>query len=348
MGWIGGKTVDNTTKAITGLNWNDTMNKYGIMPKNWGNYLNPGYFGGSYVNEWLFDKPGRRLIETFMRTSDGANMFENLEDVNRSFFKPIAISFTPNIPKEKRIEMLKRPAAIIKYIALGKRTPGIYYNTFSYINTPYSGIYGLSPYYDRMFSQNGYKNGDLIDAFLYKKPMKIEGLEKDPLNDKGVFDSYVAKKYPNKEIPTYQVTSKNATWDDTNIPQHPNQQSIQPLIGAAPKGDMGSIQIRPGLDINTAGHLKVKGTNNTFQQQDIWKFDADEYMKRWGNAYMQQAPFKWDKKSSFKNNIISFNNSKVKPLLTRKLANTALQTVDYYGTPVITKSPWFITPFGGN
>lgn len=39
---------------------------------------------------------------------------------------------------------------------------------------------------------------------------------------------------------------------------------------------------------------------------------------------------------------------KVKPLLIKKLANIALQTVDYYGTPVITKSPWFITPFGGN
>lgn len=78
------------------------------------------------------------------------------------------------------------------------------------------------------------------------------------------------------------------------------------------------------------------------------KLTYNKQKKRWENAYMQQTPFKWDKKRSFKNNIISFNNSKVKPLLIKKLANIALQTVDYYGTPVITKSPWFITPFGGN
>ena len=45
------------------------------------------------------------------------------------------------------------------------------------------------------------------------------------------------------------------------------------------------------------------------------KLTYNKQKKRWGNAYIQQTPFKWDKKNSFKNNIISFNNSKVKPLL---------------------------------
>lgn len=78
------------------------------------------------------------------------------------------------------------------------------------------------------------------------------------------------------------------------------------------------------------------------------KLTYNKQKKRWKNAFPQQTPFKWDKTNSFKNNIITFNNSKVKPLLTKGLAKTILQTVDYYGTPVITKSPWFITPKLGN
>lgn len=78
------------------------------------------------------------------------------------------------------------------------------------------------------------------------------------------------------------------------------------------------------------------------------KLTYNKQKKRWRKAFTQQTPFKWDKASSFKNNIISFTDSKVKPSFIKGLANIGLQTVDYYGTPVITKSPWFITPKLGN
>lgn len=78
-----------------------------------------------------------------------------------------------------------------------------------------------------------------------------------------------------------------------------------------------------GYAVDAAGHLKREGHLFTDryiklnQVQDIWKFNPNDYLKKW-NRHI-------DIKSKLENYII----------------NKGLHEIDRLGTPVITKTDWF-------
>ena len=77
------------------------------------------------------------------------------------------------------------------------------------------------------------------------------------------------------------------------------------------------------VSLNVAGHLARKGTTSSgtpvIQRQDIWKFNADEYLQKW----LEKDP-----------------GYKKMPLFMKKAAKWGLQEVDRLGTPVISRTKW--------
>lgn len=238
----------------------------------------------------------RRAIETAMRTS---NKHDGLSNITKGIKN---IMSNPNDNK-------KRIFSIAKYIISGKKTgPKGYYNSFSNIDDA-----GRINYYDGF--ENSYDKidgNDIIDAFLYKKPIdKRYGLKLS--NDGyGPHSKYVLEKYKNKDIPVYKIDRFDDVSTEDVIPLSQWEGQDRPF----PETTTGKI-------LDAGGHLIQNGVYDdayhAVRVQDIWKFNPDEYIKKY-----------------FRNNS--------KPTLKQKLIKKGLQEVDRLGTPIITKTNWFIDP----
>ena len=293
-GVAGMEAVNMATKATTGKTWGEQVSQStGVSPE-FGEILNPGAYAPTYLKN-----VAKRGVETAMRTTTWANPIEDIVGGIKEI-----ITHDP-----------KRAASIGNYILTGTQLGSKgYYNSLrpDYINY-YSGFRQFGPF-------NYLPENDLIDAFLYKKPISPKfGVKKLNTKDYGVHTDYVKKYYPDKDIQVYEILPGEGIPITKNIPEAPD---IKKVTGSQFESPFNSTT---GWTPNVAGHLREHSydltAHNMIRAQDIWKFNPDEYMAKWGHQFP----------TSNKANL---------------LAKLGLKTVNHLGTPVIIRTKWFsdITP----
>ena len=297
-GVAGMEAVNMATKATTGKTWGEQVSQStGVSPE-FGEILNFGAYAPTYLKN-----VAKRGIETAMRTTFLPNPIDKVRQG-----ATYIINHDPT-----------RVAAIGNYILTGvKLGKKGYYNSFSpgYINY-YNGFIKHGPF-------NYLPENDLIDAFLYKKPISPKfGVKKLDTKDYGVHTDYVKKYYPDKDIQVYETSPQDAMVEvpEEYIPEVP---VIKKIKGSQNETLFGTNE---GWIPNVAGHLREHSYDltghNMIRGQDIWKFNPSEYMAKW--KYWFSTANKAD-----------------------LLAKLGLKTVDHLGTPVITRTRWISdkTPLG--
>lgn len=293
-GVAGMAAVNGATKATTGKTWGEQVSQStGVSPE-FGEILNPGVYAPTYLKN-----VAKREIETAMRTTGVPNPIGKI------------VSGIKDIIKHDP----KRALSIGNYILTGSRLGNKgYYNSFSSAPEVY--------YYTGFFSSPdappetwlSFKNeNDLIDAFLYKKPISPKfGMKKLDTKDYGVHTDYVKKYYPDKDIQVYETLPDVSTVPIKDIPEVPTIKRVQ---GSA-EDEIFTTQ--KGWIPDVAGHLEEYSYDltghNMIRGQDIWKYNPSDYMARWGS------------------NI----SSKPEKLIYK----LGLKAVDNLGTPVITRTRW--------
>lgn len=298
-GYAGGKATDRITEALTGDDWSTFAQEQGT-PSLVADFSNPGglIFGG-LGSKWATDAE-RRGIEVFMRTSGGA--------VN-------PIPFVSNGWKKAN---RNRKEAVLDYVLTG-------YKPKSHGKGYYTSLRPDSRKYYQ--GTNGTMGGepaiagadDIIDAFLYKKDIDPRfGLHRIYGADAGMHTPYVSKNYPNKDIPVYEQAANRRMW----APVTSNKRGIQ---WDNPVGtDENDVFVNPellGKGVDVGGYLMRRGVLNgkpVYQAQDIWKFNPEDYMKKW-----------------LTNNPNPSFTDKLKSILMRM----GLRETDVLGTPILTRTP---------
>ena len=295
-----------------------------------GESLNPGGWFGSYKNlanaaNTIYrplinykDNVERRAIETAMRTTSSYDP------------SPMIVSGLYNSIKSDK----KRLFDISKYILFNKKTgPKGYYNSLA----PYKGNsvkQGIA-YYDGYGITGSIDADDMIDAFLYQKKIDPKyQLQQIFPDDYGIHTDYVKKYYPNKKIQQYQTIPEK--WDSDIVV---NDSDVTPL-GEEPHTN-GFLYNTAAGSPNVAGNrLRVGVTKDgklAVSGQDIWKFNKDQYRKKW-----------IEKQGG---GIINYENvpkvvrrilpSKLLYKTYNKILDFGLGEVDRLGNPIIIKTPWF-------
>lgn len=186
-----------------------------------------------------------------------------------------------------------------------KANPKKKFGVTSYISTGI-GYNTLAPEAYTGF-QKAAKGNDMIDAFLYSKTINPSYNVKKVDYDYGPHSDYIRTTYPYKDIPVYENTSTIDFFTNKPKKSATNITSTFDWKGANNNLDFGNN----GVD--AAGHLVQEGTSNgkqIYRAQDIWKFNPNEYKKKWNS-------FELDKK-----------------------AILGLKLLDYLGTPIIVRTPW--------
>ena len=250
--------------------------------------------------------PGKRLIETFLRTGDGA----------------------PNPLEEVQFRW-----PTVNYILFGKsprlrklfRVPMMHYGDNSWSATLGPNIY--KPLYkgilgNKISFRKGY--GDIVDAYLYGTPIdpriaipskNNDGLEffADYINDNG---------YSNRPLQQYDAISDIGVVD-------PSQYSNIDILGTSSfhdtpdnyfGGEDGPVFGNKYGTIDVGGHHRQYGLVNgrpVVRGFDIWKFNSKDYMKKWSSVMgLKKSPFK------------------------KWAISKGLDLVDKAGQPIIFKDTW--------
>lgn len=268
--------------------------------------------------------PKKRFVELGLRTSSEQN--------------PMPIGWKTFKQELKGKEGgKKRLGAQLLYfltnIKLGKKG---FYNSFAPIKDGKIQTYGgfvANPQFDSSripyYPQLEKGQFDLIDTFLYgKTPDPIFNLKKVDSKDFGVFDSYIKKNYPKKNIPIFELQDRDATVVPAKIVKITGNTAADDIVGTFEKAgdrlyteylpDVGGHQIEEGITL---------GGDKVFRNSDIWKFKPKDYTRKW---------------LSGKNE--STNTSTLKKLKEKLKAMgmyEVLKIVDSAGTPVITRTNWF-------
>lgn len=271
----------------------------------------------------------RRAVETAMRTTDLKNP---IPEIISGFKRTLSDSYEGGIPRLLNIG---------KYILTGQRTgPKGYYNSlaeyFNYntsspkTNTFLNNLFrpsGQSRAYTGFLDGLAYRpyikfeGNDYIDAFLYNKTIDPRyGLRLVDTNDFGVHSNYIANRYGPKasQIKIYEPVSN----DSRVVSQIDKSKLMDYKVtgGEGHKISFGSFDPDGNWIIpNVGGHQVESGVYNRnlyVREQDIWKFNPEDYINR--NLPNFQSLPKW------KQGLLKYG----------------LKKVDQLGTPVITRTPW--------
>lgn len=183
---------------------------------------------------------------------------------------------------------LRDHAGVVSYI-----TTGIGHNT--YAPEAYTGF------------QKAAKGNDMIDAYLYNKIINPSYGVKKVRTEYGPHEDYIRVTYPYKDIPVYENTETIDFYTNKPLKEATNVTNKTAWKGTNNNLDFGD------RGVDAAGHLVQEGMSNgkkVYRAQDIWKFNPDEYKKKWSS-------FDLDSK-----------------------AILGLKILDKLGTPVITRTPW--------
>lgn len=286
-GYIGDKAVNKASEMLTGKDWGENVSDWTGLHPTVADFTNPGAWYGGYKGYKLLEVPvTKRAVETAMRTSPAQDGLRTIVNSGKEMI---------------RRKDHDRMRAIRKYILTGKTTgdkgyynslianPNQYYGGFSYIPHELKGA------------------PDVIDAYLYGKQMDPRfGFQlKSKGKDFGIHSDYVAEKYPlkAKNIQVYETSETNPLADKIKVR---NTEKTEGFIN----------------NYDAAGHKLIYGEDEAgnlyTMEQDIWKFNPKDYIKKWfDNEYHVPVPL-WKK----------------------ALLRSGLEVVDRAGTPLIVKSPW--------
>ena len=138
---------------------------------------------------------------------------------------------------------------------------------------------------------------DIISAYLGLGDMrsdlgtKYSGAEKDSLIAANTpFSNYIARNYPEKDIQLYKLSLHR---DTKTVPDN-IESSITwgPWSGVEETMDnYDDLRMPNGWVPNLGGHQKRTGVlpdgSKVIQQSDIWKFNPDDYSKKWGVSFIK-------------------------------------------------------------
>ena len=175
----------------------------------------------------------------------------------------------------------------------------------------------------------------MIDAFLYQKKIDPKyQLQQIFPDDYGIHTDYVKKYYPNKKIQQYQTIPEK--WDSDIVV---NDSDVT-LIGDEPHKN-GFLYNTAAGSPNVAGNRLLVGVTKdgklAVSGQDIWKFNKDQYRKKWiekqggGTINYENVP----------KVIRRILPSKLFYKTYNKILDFGLGEVDRLGNPIIIKTPWF-------
>lgn len=295
-----------------------------------GESLNPGGWFGNYKNlanaaNTIYsplinykDNVERRAIETAMRTTSGYDPSSM-----------IVSGLRHSIKNDK-----KRIFDISKYILFNKKNgPKGYYNSLA----PYRGNslkQGIA-YFDGYDTTGSINADDMIDAFLYQKKIDPKyQLQQIFPDDYGIHTDYVKKYYPNKKIQQYQTIPEK--WDSDIVV---NDSDVTP-IGDEPHKNAFLYNTEAGFPNVAGNRLRVGVTKDgklAVSGQDIWKFNKDQYRKKWiekqggGTIDYENVPKVIRRILPPKLFYKTYN----------KILDFGLGEVDRLGNPIIIKTPWF-------
>ena len=191
----------------------------------------------------------------------------------------------------------------------------------------YNGLIGFSSF-DGEMERNG---TDLIGAYLYGNTLDPRLGTRVYNPDYGVHAGYVAERYPGRRIPVYEV-GETGTGNAGQI--WLDDMQVKALMNGSSVGSHDMIPTKSNQTaINAAGHRLVPTTVNGkpgFYQQDIWKFNPDDYMKKWDIDHPS---------------LMHDANSPVQKFLLKTADDVqsyfrrlGVNYIDAAGTPVITRS----------
>lgn len=282
-----GVAIDQGTKAALNVA-NDKLNDSGKqLSENQKNAIRAavGLFSGNKAYKWG-DRATKRGLEVAMHTTGATDP-------------------TPLIIGGWKQRNWNQRKDILKYILTGKNTNNNS-NTLGYLlegePTFYTGLYGVGN--SAEVPKYGY---DAVRTYLYGEPLKPFKVPSD--QSLGVHAKYVADNYPSKNIKVYET-----------ITAHPS--SVNPTSTGSEEAAGYLTTMEPlkdsfkWYDFDAAGHMIENGAigNDRFiREQDIWKFNSGDYMKRWGDEHggLKRFMTKW-----------------------------ALDVVDHHGNPFIVRTPW--------
>ena len=171
---------------------------------------------------------------------------------------------------------------------------------------------GFSDRPDNDLSFRFLNQNDMVDAFLYnKKICPWYGYERTNIGDNfGIHADYIAQKYADKasDIPVYEGAYRSFL----KVRDKPK------IIGSDGSND-GFPRIN-NTQLDAGGHLVEIGDligDKVYRYQDIWKFNPEDYLNRWGRR-------------------MGLTSS----ALRKYISYEGLKLVDKLGTPVITRTPW--------
>lgn len=260
----------------------------------------------------------KRGLETAMRTGDGAEVIRLPEYMKQVWNQPGGKS---------------RTGTIVYYTLTGnKMGQKGYYNSFApdpkhyYSGFRKIGIGGVS--------NQSRDLDDLIDAVLYGKridpKLGLTYIGTGPENY-GLHKGYVAKYYPNKKIPVYEVTTPGQRYATLKTVPEDRMDTMVSFYKDIPlENEFGVVDDQGRhIGINVAGHRgelyqsAIDPTQIIEREQDIWKFHPDQFKKRW-----------WANKNSFftKRGLLKLGN------------NLGLHLIHQVETPVITRTKWYYNP----
>lgn len=290
-GFAGATAINLASKATTGKTWGEQVaQSTGVSPE-FGEFTNVGIYAPTYLKNVT-----KRGVETAMRTTSSSLPIPHIVDGAKHI-----IRHDP-----------RRAGAIGTYILTGTRFGNKgYYNSLA---PNYQNYYrGFFNNYDSYLPLEN----DLIDAFLYKKPISPKfGVRKLDTKDYGGHTDYIKKNYPNKDIQIYETQPSPGwpTYPEEDIPEVPTILGVRG--GEDTETDL--FETIAGFEPNVAGHqieYSYSLSGDPIQRrQDIWKFNPNDYIARWGLDWNGTAE--------------------------RSLSKLGLKLVDHLGTPVITRTKW--------
>ena len=157
--------------------------------------------------------------------------------------------------------------------------------------------------------------GDMVRAFLYDEPIP-ELQEVTGSGKYGVHDDYILQNYPHKY-------NKIRVYEGEKAGTIPVSEVVDPWSSESTTGDITFKN--PYFTVDAGGHRLETGVGSSaqpyYRNQDIWKFNANDYNARWGEHYSSKLE---------------------KSALGKAFRTWGLNFVDAHGTPVITRTKWYL------
>lgn len=313
VGGIGDLASNAALKATTGKTWGENVSQYTGMAPTLAEFTNPATLAGGAAGYKYGDNVGRRMVETALRTTGDPNPIPAIIRGNKKLFKGNEGGY-------------RRLGSLATYTLTGRRLgkKGYYNSLAPYKRDNRNNTLPEINYYDGSleYEQPNIYGNDIIDAFLYGKEIDprygVTLVSKGNKEDFGIHKDYIAEKYSDKakDIPVYEAVPFRRSSPIID----PKDVKITRIDGA--HGFLNSATYKP---IDLGGHQVLSGKytglnypsiDDVTMQQDIWKFNPDDYMNKWTKSMQGTGSTK------------------------KALLKAGLTAVDSYGTPVITRTSW--------